>query len=69
MGKISVKDREGFVKGVLRRLIHGLGIFVVMRDDLKSEVHGGKRVRNRVRSRLEECLIRKLSPVLNPIKG
>ncbi|WP_054850329.1 GIY-YIG nuclease family protein [Vulcanisaeta sp. JCM 14467] len=63
--RLSVRDREEFVKGVLRRLIHGLGIFVVMCDDLKDETHGGKMVR----SKLEECLIEKLNPALNPIKG
>ena len=63
--RLSVRNREEFVKGVLRRLIHDLGIFAVVRNDLKDEVHGGKMVR----SKLEECLIERLNPALNPIKG
>ncbi len=61
--------REEFVKKVLGEKINSLKIYVVTCKGLSDERQGNRRVRNRLRKRLEHCLRNRLKPILNSINA
>ena len=63
--KLSVKGREDFIKELLRDKIRRLKILIVTCNDLNDEKQDIRRIRNRLRIRLENCVIEKLNPILN----
>ncbi|WP_054856842.1 hypothetical protein [Vulcanisaeta sp. JCM 16159] len=65
--RLDAAGREEFVKEILREEISSLRIYVVTCKGLSDEKQGNRRVRNRVRKRLEDCLRGGLRPMLNSI--
>ncbi|ADY02466.1 hypothetical protein VMUT_2270 [Vulcanisaeta moutnovskia 768-28] len=63
---LDAVGREEFIKKILGEKINSLRIYVVTCKELSDSKQGNRRVRNKLRIRLEECLKEKLRPILNP---
>ena len=62
--KLSAEDREKFTKDILKDRIGRLSIYIVTCKGLNDEKKNGKRIKNKLRKNLEDCLINKLKPIL-----
>ena len=61
---LDAKGREDAVKDILKNKISRLKIYIVTCYGLNDEVKNGRRIKNRLRASLEDCLINRLKPIL-----
>ena len=62
--KLNAKGKEDAVKDILKDRISKLSIYIITCKELKDEKKNGKRAKNKLRKKLENCLINKLKPIL-----
>jgi len=65
--ELNPVDREEYIKGILKGKMRELRIYIAICSGLKDEKKNGKRIKNKLRSRLEKCIREKLKPALNPL--
>lgn len=65
--ELNPADREEYIKWILKGKIRELRIYIATCSELKDEKRNGKRIKSKLRSRLEKCIREKLKPALNPL--